>query len=82
MKNQEVKDYIVELEKDIFEARHITAERIATELAEMAFAKKEDDTYTPTVKLKALDLLQKQLSLQNQKIDVVANNTITIEIGE
>ena len=48
----------------------------------MAFAEKEDPIYNSNVKLKAMDLLQKQLSLQNQKIDVVANNTITIEIGE
>lgn len=82
MRNPEVKAYIAELEKEIFAEKHITAERIAMELAEMAFAEKNDEIYTPATKLKAIDLLQKQLSLQNQKIDLVANNTITIEIGE
>ena len=60
MKNPEVKARIKELEQEIFEANHITAEHIANELSEMAF-----DADTPkNIRLKALDLLQKQTGLQ------------------
>ena len=60
----------------------INADRIANELASIAFAYKQDLIYSPANKLKALDLLSKQLGLQNQKIDLTTKNNITIEIGD
>lgn len=61
---------------------NISAERIAEELATMAFAEKGDKDYSGTVKLKALDLLQKQLGLQTQKVEADINTDINIIIGE
>jgi hypothetical protein len=46
------------------------------ELAEMAVAEKGDEDYSASIKLKALDLLQKQLGLQQQKIDAKVDKTV------
>lgn len=50
----------------------------------MAFAEKGDDDYTANIKLKALELIQKQLGLQTQKIDANVNQetTIIVDIEE
>lgn len=83
LKRDRVKEYIAELQKDGFDRLCINAERIAAELAEIAFADKQDDTYTVNFKLKAIELLQKQLGLQQQKIDTNINTTvITVSIDE
>ena len=70
LKNQKIREYITQLQKEAFEAQCINAERVATKLAEIAFAQKDDQYYTAPNQLKALDLLQKQLGLQNQKIEM------------
>lgn len=49
-------------------------------LAEMAFADKDDEIYGPSVQLKALDMIQKQLGLQKQKIDANVDQTTTITV--
>lgn len=82
LKKPEVVARIRELQKERYEALNINADRIATELAEMAFAVKGDEDYTATVKLKALDLLQKQLGLQTQKVDAKVDNSIVLNITE
>lgn len=71
MKNPEVKAYISELISDIYEAKMISAETIASELAIVAFQRRESlkEDYSEGTKLKALELLQKQLGLQTQKIE-------------
>lgn len=69
MKKPEIKEYIDGRRKEIYESLNIDAERIAQELADMAFAAKGDEKYSASVKLKALELLQKQFGLQNQKIE-------------
>ena len=79
LKNDRVREYIRELQKEAFEAQCINAERVATKLAEVAFADKDDQYYTPSNQLKALDLLQKQLGLQNQKIEM-SSQDININI--
>ena len=76
LKDSRIKDYIKELQKEGFEQACINAERIAMELAEMAFAEKGDEDYSASIKLKALDLLQKQLGLQQQKIDAKVDKTV------
>ena len=81
LKKQAVRDYIEALQKEAFAAACISAEKVAMKLADVAFAAKDDEIYTPQHQLKALDLLQKQLGLQHQKIeaDVATDITITIE---
>ena len=82
LKNQKIREYITQLQKEAFEAQCINAERVATKLAEIAFAQKDDQYYTAPNQLKALDLLQKQLGLQNQKIEMSSqdiNNNIVQE---
>lgn len=76
LKNPEVKAEIDRRYKEYYSSLRIDGERIMEELAEMAFAEKGDDEYTAQVKLKALDLLQKQLGLQSQKIDATIETTI------
>ena len=82
LKNEKVREYITQLQKEAFEAQCINAERVATKLAEIAFADKSDQYYTAPNQLKALDLLQKQLGLQNSKIEVNGEQKIIINIGE
>lgn len=78
----EVKQYIADLQKEAFAAACINAERVALKLADIAFSDKEDEVYNTSAKLKALDLLQKQLGLQHQKIEADINNDINIIIEE
>ena len=78
----EVKAYIAELQKEAFEAACINAERVALKLGEIAFADKEDEVYVVSAQLKALDLLQKQLGLQHQKIEANVSTDIVINIEE
>lgn len=77
-----VKEYIKALQQAEFEAACINAERIGLKLAEIAFADKGDDYYGATAQLKALDLLQKQLGLQTQKVEADLHTDINITIEE
>ena len=78
----EVKAYIAELQKEAYERACISAERVALKLADIAFSDKEDEVYGVTAQLKALDLLQKQLGLQHQKVEADVNAEINITITE
>ena len=82
LKRPKVKEYVEKLQKEAFDAACINAERVALKLAEIAFAERGDDVYNATAQLKALDLLQKQLSLQHQKIEADVNTDIKIVIEE
>lgn len=82
MKKPEVKEYISQLQKAEFEAACINAERIGLKLAEIAFADKDDEYYKPQQQIKALDLLQKQLGLQTQKVEADLHTEINITIEE
>ena len=81
LKKPEVKEYIEELQKVAFSNACITAERVALKLAEIAFSEKGDSDYNASAQLKALDLIQKQLGLQTQRVeaDLQTNINITIE---
>lgn len=81
LSKKESLEYIKSLQKNAFEQASINAERIALKLAEIAFASKDDEAYSPQAQLKALDLLQKQFSLQNQRISADVNSDITISVG-
>lgn len=76
----EIKEYIKALQKEAFEEACITAERVALKLADIAFSEKEDEVYGASAQLKALDLLQKQLGLQQQKIQAEVSTDINITI--
>lgn len=78
----EVKEYIRKLQKVAFDNACITAERVALRLGDIAFAEKGDEIYNTSAQLKALDLLQKQLGLQKQKIDADVSTNINIVIEE
>lgn len=82
LKRQRVKNYIAQLQKEAFERAMITPERIANKLADIAFAEKGDKEYDAKAQLKALDLLQKQMSLQNQNINANVETVIKINIEE
>jgi phage terminase small subunit len=69
LKLPQVKEYIEQRRQEIYESLNIDAYRIAERLAEIGFADKEDKVYNVGSRLKALELLQKQLGLQNQKIE-------------
>ena len=77
-----VHEYVAALQKQAWEGACITAERVGLKLAEIAFAAKDDEQYTPTAQLKALDLLQKQMGLQHQKIEADVSTDINITIEE
>lgn len=81
-KKPRVQEYIAALQKAEFEAACINAERIGLKLAEIAFAEKGDADYNATAQLKALDLLQKQLGLQTQKVEADVKTEINITIEE
>ena len=76
----EVKAYIKALQKEAFSAACISAERVALRLSDIAFADKDDEYYTVSAQLKALDLLQKQLGLQRQKLEAEVKQDIVINI--
>ena len=79
MKKPEAHEYLDQLEGEKFKELRINAEHIATELAKIAFM---DDTASQKDKMKAIELLQKQLGLQQQKITADVSTNINIEIGE
>lgn len=79
LKKPEAHAYLDQLEKEKFQELRINAEHIATELAKIAFM---DDTASQKDKMRAIELLQKQLGLQQQKITADVSTNINIEIGE
>lgn len=79
LKKPEAIEYLKEVQRKAYEEAGITAERIALTLAEMAFDNGEK--YPPTARTKALDLLQKQLGLQTQKLDANVSQEKVIEVS-
>lgn len=82
LKKPHIKEYIDTLQKEAFAAACITAEKVGLKLAEIAFAAKDDDFYTPNQQLKALDLLGKQLGIQQTNINADVKTDINITIEE
>lgn len=76
------KQYMRDIQHERFERLNINADRIAERLAAMAFAEKDDEIYTASIQQKALDLLQKQLGLQTQKVQADVKNDVVINIQE
>ena len=82
LKRPQVREYIIQLQKEAFERAMITPERVANKLADIAFAQKGDENYNATAQLKALDLLQKQMGLQTQKVDANVSTEINVNLVE
>lgn len=84
LQKPEAQMYMQALQKDRIKAQGITAERVLEELASIAFAEKGDEHYNATAKLKAIDLLQKQMGLQKQQIkaEIEQNQEIRVTIED
>ena len=81
LKKPEAQQYMQYLQKERIAAMGITADRVLEELATMAFAQKGDEHYNASAKLKALDLLQKQMGLQKQQIKAEVDGTVDINVN-
>ena len=79
LKRPEVKEYLDTRIKELYEEKQVRAETIATELANVAFTKDLNENITCTNKLKALELLQKQLGLQTQKMEADIKQAVVFE---
>lgn len=81
-RNPRVKKYKEERMKELYEEANVNAESIAIRLSNIAFDERDEMTASS---LKAIDLLQKQLGLQNKNIkmdaDVAAGVTIVDDYG-
>ena len=70
MKKPEVKEYIEARRKEMFEAYNIDYMRVMEEIAHIAFGDVDsEDKISYTSKLKALELLSKNLNLQTVKTE-------------
>lgn len=79
LKDPDVKAYIEQRRNEIYETLCIDAMRVMEELAKIAFGPITEENST-TSKLKALELLSKNLSLATQKVET--KDTIEVSIVE
>ena len=79
LKEPEVAEYIKVRREEIYNSLNVDAIRVAQELATVAFAPKGDEVYNVTAKLKALELLSKNLGLQIQKNESKEVIEVTLE---
>lgn len=79
MKKEPIKAYIRELQHDRFEALGMNADRIAKMLTDIA----TDPEASRTEQMKALELIQKQMGLQTQKVEAeVKTTTIQVDLED
>ena len=67
LKNKEISEYIQKRRDEIYDSLNIDATRVMQEIADIAFEPRNDKNVAS--KLKALELLSKNLSLQTQKTE-------------
>lgn len=67
LKNKEISGYIQKRREEIYESLNIDATRVMQEIADIAFEPRNEKNVAS--KLKALELLSKNLSLQTQKVE-------------
>ena len=67
LKNKEISDYIQKRREEIYDSLNIDATRVMQEIADIAFAPRNEKNVAS--KLKALELLSKNISLQTLKIE-------------
>jgi phage terminase small subunit len=72
MKKDAIKGYIAELQHERFEALGMNADRIAKMLTDIA----TDPDASRVEQMKALELIQKQMGLQTQKVDATVKTTV------
>lgn len=72
MKREPINAYINELQRERFEALHMNANRIAQQLTQIA----TDPEATRSEQMKALELIQKQMGLQTQKVEANVKTTV------
>lgn len=65
LKKPEIKEYIQSRREEIYDSLNIDAIKVMTEIAGIAF----EDTDNVQAKLRALELLSKNLGLQTQKLE-------------
>ena len=68
MRREHIQKYIQYLQKERLAMLGVTAERVLEELAGIAFSDKKDEYIGCGNKLKAIDLMQKQMGIQKQNI--------------
>ena len=81
IKLPDVQAYLQKRRKEIYDSLAIDAERIASELASIAFAPKGDEYYTAQAKIQALNTLSKNLGLQTQKVESKDVIEVSIDSG-
>ena len=67
LKHKDIADYIQKRREEIYESLNIDATRVMQEIADIAFEPRNEKNVAS--KLKALELLSKNLSLQTQKVE-------------
>ena len=67
LKNKEIAEYIQKRREEIYESLNIDATRVMSEIADIAFEPRNEKNVA--AKLKALELLSKNLSLQTVKTE-------------
>jgi len=72
MKKDSIKHYIREIQRDRFEAMGMNADRIAKMLTDIA----TDPEASRTEQMKALELIQKQMGLQTQRVEAEVKTTV------
>ena len=77
--NPRVMKYKEERLQEIYDEANINAQTIALRLAQVAFDNRDENTSSA---LKAIDLLQKQLGLQNKNINLDADINAAVQIIE
>ena len=77
--NPRVMKYKEERLQEIYDEANINAQTIALRLASVAFDTRDENTSSA---LKAIDLLQKQLGLQNKNINLDADINAAVQIIE
>lgn len=80
MRRPHIQKYIQYLQKERLAELGITAERVLEELAGIAFSDKKDEYIGCGNKLKAIDLMQKQMGIQKQNIKAEVEQTQEIHV--
>lgn len=75
--NPRVMKYKEERLQEIYDEANINAQSIAIRLSNIAF---DDDKDNTSLALKAIDLLQKQLGLQNKNVNIEADVNAAVQI--
>lgn len=78
LKHPEIVEYIETRRNEIYNSLNIDAIRVMSEIADIAF--EEKDGYNTSTKIKALELLSKNLGLQVQKVE--AKDVIEVSLVE